>query len=175
MKRLALVLGLLIVGAAGVYAQTDTFLIQAHITAVSKSVLIVEESTDTYSAVNQTVGYSSITVTNNSGGYTEDYQIKASTGLGNWILSDDVDPGPDEAVLYAVVKQQGSTSCTFGSEDVVTWDYQPCSTTLFGDGGDCGANVSYGTNATRSLLLQLKTPTSINETDENITLTINVM
>jgi hypothetical protein len=116
-----------------------------------------------------------MTVTNTSGGLSEDYQIKASTGNNNWTLSSDGSVGVNKACIQAVVKSAGSTSATgFGTEDSVSFVYQDCSTSKFGDGdANCGAGVVY-TAPVRSLLVKILAPTSVTQTSEVITLTINV-
>ena len=174
MKKFILLLALFFSICGLMYAaQTDTFQISVSITGTGKSVMITETSTTTFTGTNQTVAYSSITVKNDSGGLTEDYQIMGSTTSNNWSLSSDDTAGPNEAVLQALVKAGDTTTGTFEAEDVVTYAYQDCSSTKFSD-GDTSNGSGVVNNAIRSLLLQLKTPTSVSNTTETITVTINV-
>jgi len=170
MKYLVLVLAVLVCITGLVYsAQEDTLTISVTITGASLSVDITEASWNVNAGVNATVESSSFTVTNNSGGLTETYQIKASTT--NWDLGSSA--GENTCVLSAVVKASGSSSATFGSDDIVTTSYQNCSDTVFGDSSPSGANVVSG--GVRSLLLQLKTPTSVTQTTDTITLYVKAV
>ena len=140
MKRMFMIIILLIplilIGNIAQAAQSDDFVINVNITGTTKELTIVETSTDTYSALDADVTYSSITVTNSSTGIIADYQIKASTTSG-WDLSADETAGPDEAVLWALVKAGDSASGTFGADDLVSFNYQDCSDTTFGDAATC--------------------------------------
>jgi hypothetical protein len=174
MKRLFLA-AVLIFAAIGITyaAQTDTVAITVSISGTGKSVDIKETATTANVAINSSVTLASMTVTNTSGGLTEDYQIKASTGNNNWTLSNDGSVGVNKACIQAVVKVDGSTAATFGTEDSVSFAYQDCSTTKFGDSATCGAGVLY-TAPVRSLLVKILAPTSVTQTSEVITLTFNV-
>ena len=170
MKKLLIVLAVLCIGGLVYAAQTDTMDIAVTITGASKSVNITETAWNVSTVVSDQVTSSSMTLTNNSGGLTEDYQIKASTTLGNWTLGSSA--GPSTAVLSAVVRAEGQGTGTFGAEDVLTFAYQDCTSTVLGQEATCGQGVTAG--GVRSLLLRLDTPTSVSNDSETIVLTINV-
>ena len=170
MKKLLIAIAVLCIGGLVYAAQTDTMDIAVTITGASKSVNITETAWNVSTVVNDQVNSGSMTVTNNSGGLTEDYQIKASTTLGNWTLSSTA--GANAAVVSAVVRASGQGTGTFDAEDVLTFAYQDCTSTVLGQEATCGQGVTAG--GVRSLLLRLDTPTSVNNDSETIVLTINV-
>ena len=170
MKKLLIVLAVLCIGGLVYAAQSDTMNIAVTITGASKSVNITETAWNVSVGTGIQVNSSSMTVTNNSGGLTEDYQIKASTTLGNWTLGSSA--APDTAVVSAVVRAEGQGTGTFVADDVLTFAYQDCTSTVLGQESTCGQGVVAG--GVRSLLLRLDTPTSVNNDSETIVLTINV-
>ena len=170
MKKLLIAIAVLCIGGLVYAAQSDTMNIAVTITGASKSVNITETAWNVSTVVSDQVNSGSMTVTNNSGGLTEDYQIKASTTLGNWTLGSSA--APDTAVVSAVVRAEGQGTGTFGAEDVLTFAYQDCTSTVLGQESTCGQGVVAG--GVRSLLLRLDTPTSVNNDSETIVLTINV-
>jgi hypothetical protein len=108
-----------------------------------------------------------ITVTNDSGGRTEDYQIKGANTAA-WTLSDTV--SPDNFVLYALMNSVRPVGGDFGaSDDLTTSDQNMGNGAFTGDtDGDDVANA-----ATRNLWFRLDTPSSTSsQAEQTITVTI---
>ena len=172
MKKLILFLGVVVMFSGMLYADNpDSMTISVTITGATKSVDISSTSWTLSVATGTTNNSGEIKVTNNSGGFTETYQVKSSST--NWEAGTALaDVGANKRVLASVIKTYGVGSPTFADDDVVGLSYVTCSATAFGDSATNGANVAAGGD--RGMWLQLKTPTSVASTTENITLYVYV-
>ena len=173
MKKLLLAVALVVAVGAGVFgASTDTLTIGVTITGAELSVDISSTSWNISLATGTYTDSDKILVTNNSGGLTEDYRIKASTT--NWTLGTSLaDVGPDKCVLAAVVTSTTTGSGTFEDNDVVGFEYVSCTSLIFGQEATCGDDVASG--GERRLWLKFKSPTSCAIGSETITLFVEAM
>ena len=173
MKKLILFLGVVVMFSGMLYADNpDSMTISVTITGATKSVDISSTTWTLSVATGTTNNSGEIKVTNNSGGFTETYQVKSSST--NWEAGTALaDVGANKRVLASVIKTYGVGSPTFADDDVVGLSYVTCSATQFSDDAtNNGANVAAGGD--RGMWLQLKTPTSVASTTENITLYVYV-
>ena len=114
------------------------------------------------------VATSSITVTNNSGGFIETYTLQGANatadvgGESNWTLNA-TSTGTNQYRLGAMFSsaRPNDTDAAWDSTDYLTTSAQTCSTTAFGDGsaGDEGATVlPTAAGKDRSLWFRMITP-----------------
>jgi hypothetical protein len=150
-------------------ANPDTMDISVTITGATLSVDITTATWNVSGATGTTQTSAQIPVVNNSGGLTETYWVKGDTVTAGWVLGSN--PGVDTFVLSCVIKGWDVGSPTFGAEDVVTYSYQACSSTVFGDSATNGAGVATGEY--RGMWLQLKMPTSVTTTSGTLRLYVN--
>jgi len=172
---------LFVVGVVGLMYGADNDSITLKVTcAPALNVEITETEYDFGSLANNfaTVSTYAITVTNNSGGRTEDYRIDSSTYTtpGNWQIVE-ADPVDEQFALQAMLNTTQPEHVDF-----VAGDY--LDTTAGGNGQDMdstdfagdedGDDVSgSGGSNTRSLWFRLQTPDSAADTNEqSFTVTI---
>ena len=150
-------------------AETDTM----NITVTVATPLSVDITGDPYAfgtraAEITTVSTRAITVTNDSGGRTEDYQIKGSN-TANWTLA--ATAAPETFALFAMLNAAQPAPGDFhATNDDLTISDQNMDATLFA--GDENGDDVIDTD-TRSLWFRLDTPTSsASQSQQTITVTI---
>jgi len=181
-KALIVIVGLLLLaGVSSValaYTVSDTIGVKVTVTG-NLSVSITEEEYQfgTLSANFTSVSTSAVTVTNDSDGYTEDYQMKA-TNTTSWTLA--ATQGEDTFCLAAQfsTSQPSNADGSWTDDDLTTSD-QPCSADTFGNGtaGEAGIDVpaNAGTGSDRSLWFRIKTPSTVKTgagTEQTSTVTV---
>jgi len=173
MKKLLLAVVLVVAIGAGVFAaSTDTLTIGVTITGAELSVDISSTSWNISLATGTYTDSDKILITNNSGGLTEDYRIKASTT--NWTLGTALaDVGPDKCVLASVITSTSTDTPSFEDDDVVGFEYVTCTSLIFGQEATCGDDVASGQE--RRLWLKFKSPTSCAIGNETITLFVEAI
>ena len=144
-----------------------------NITVTVATALSVDITGDPYDFGTQNAGITTvstrvITITNDTGGRTEDYQINGSN-TANWTLA--ATSGAETFALFAMLNSIQPASGDFGgTDDDLTTSGQNMSSTLF-SGDEDGDDVV--DTATRNLWFRLDTPTSsASQAEQTIVVTV---
>ncbi len=180
MKKLFLVMFLVVLAGAGVYAQTASTSTVIKVTCVVP--LSVSIDIPEYDFGNMGPGATAISgtpavVVNDSAGRIEDYRINASTWTGTWNIDADGTPGAESFSLQALFASVQPGAGDFGSDDYLDEDAvnsQNMKQPAFGTSGYDGDNVSAG--AARNLWFRMHTPSSTSvQTEQTITVTVTAV